>query len=76
MPSLQLRTDVTYFSTQLRAEEGELDIVHLACKLVDVGHDVVVRSAVGGGTDCFRNLYHDFLLVKVRSLCVRCQHSM
>jgi hypothetical protein len=67
---MQLKADVTYLRRQLLAEAGNetasLDIVEMACGLANVGHDVKVRSAEGGGPNCFRNLFHEFLLVKVR----------
>jgi hypothetical protein len=64
---MQLKDDVIRFVRQANQEEpGQpLDIVDLACALVSVGHQVKVRQAVGGGQNCFKNLYHEFILVKV-----------
>ena len=64
---MQLQKDVSYFRSQQLAEEGKVDLVDLACQLASIGHEVVVRSAVGGGVNCFRNLYHEFLYVRVSS---------
>lgn len=65
----QLEADVSYFKATMAAE-GEVDIVDLACLLASVGHDVRVRSALGGGTsNYFRNLSHEFLLVKNAQEC-------
>ena len=62
---LQLLEDVEYFMAEMREAGEEIDIVELACSLTSTGHDVKVRQALGGGENCFKNLYHEFLLVKV-----------
>lgn len=62
---MQLKADVTYFRRQLGGGPS-VDIVDLACSLTHLGHEVKVRYAEGGGPNCFRNLFHEFLLVKVR----------
>jgi hypothetical protein len=66
--SVQLKADVTYFARELHdreAVDSTVDIVDLACSLASLGHEVKVRYAEGGGPNCFRNLFHEFLLVKV-----------
>lgn len=61
----QLKADVTYFRRQLlRGGGSKFCIVELACSLTHLGHDVKVRYAEGGGPNCFRNLFHEFLLVR------------
>jgi hypothetical protein len=63
---LQLKADVSYFMCQAEDEGVEVDIVDLACSLTCMGYDTKVRYAEGGGTNCFKNLFHEFLLIKVR----------
>jgi hypothetical protein len=65
---LQVKADVLFFLQLMREQHEVVDIVDLACSLSSVGHDVKVRQAVGGGQNCFKNLHHEFLLVKVRAL--------
>ena len=47
-------------------EEREPDVVLLATKLSSVGYSVAVRTALGGGAACFRNLRNEFLAVRGR----------
>ena len=50
-------------------EEGDLDPIALATKLVNVGYKVAIRSALGAcgtkssSSDCFYNLRNEFLVV-------------
>ncbi|GAX80218.1 hypothetical protein CEUSTIGMA_g7656.t1 [Chlamydomonas eustigma] len=60
----RLISDVSSFRRVLLREGSELDTVELASKLSSFGYSVSVRSALGGGNSCFRNLRHDFLLVR------------
>ncbi|GFR44996.1 hypothetical protein Agub_g6305 [Astrephomene gubernaculifera] len=56
----KLLRDVRYFLK----EERDTDAILLATKLSAVGYNVVVRTALGGGPACFRNLRHEFLTVR------------
>ncbi|GLC45620.1 hypothetical protein PLESTB_001786400 [Pleodorina starrii] len=58
--STKLLRDVRYFVNQ----ERDPDAILLATKLSAVGYSVNVRTALGGGTSCFRNLRHEFLTVR------------
>ncbi|GLI70508.1 hypothetical protein VaNZ11_015416 [Volvox africanus] len=58
--TLKLLRDVRYFMD----EERDPDAILLATKLSAVGYSVNVRTALGGGTACFRNLRHEFLTVR------------
>jgi uncharacterized protein (TIGR01615 family) len=60
----RLMSDVNSFRRVLLREGSELDTVELASKLSSFGYSVSVRSALGGGISCFRNLRHEFLLVR------------
>ncbi|KAF6254133.1 hypothetical protein COO60DRAFT_352674 [Scenedesmus sp. NREL 46B-D3] len=41
----------------------KLDVVVMASRLSLVGYHITVRTAIGGGPSCFRNLRHEFLTV-------------
>ncbi|KXZ50390.1 hypothetical protein GPECTOR_16g563 [Gonium pectorale] len=58
----KLLRDVRYFLN----EECDPDVILLATKLSAVGYNVNVRTALGGGPSCFRNLRHEFLAVRGR----------
>ncbi|EFJ49897.1 hypothetical protein VOLCADRAFT_89362 [Volvox carteri f. nagariensis] len=58
--TMKLLRDVRYFVN----EERDPDAILLATKLSAVGYSVNVRTALGGGTACFRNLRHEFLMVR------------
>lgn len=63
LPSLllQLQRDLTFLCTH----PGTSDPVTLASHLTSAGYSASVRRAVGGGgSSCFRNLRHEFLVVK------------
>jgi len=62
---LQLVQDVQLFKKQCLEEEGQHDTIVLATKLCRVGYRVKTREAVGGGSDCLRNLRHTFLYVRI-----------
>lgn len=66
--SVQLLRDVCWLNRATMHEDGKLDTVVLASKLVNMGYKVSIRTAVGGGSgqDCFHNLHHEFLIVSVR----------
>lgn len=66
---VQVRSDVLFFLQLMKEGDTEGDVVDLACSLASLGHGVTVRQAVGGGENCFKNLFHEFLLIKVRSPC-------
>lgn len=66
---LQLRQDVLSFVRCMREDNFDVDPIDLACSLASMGYSCRMRRAVGGnigGQDCFKNLFHEFLLVKVR----------
>lgn len=65
---LQLLRDVCWLNQATLREDGRLDIVVLASKLVNMGYKVAIRTALGGGSgqDCFHNLNHEFLVVTTR----------
>lgn len=44
---------------------GAVDIVGLGCSLANLGYEIKVRYAEGGGANCFKNLCHEFIIVKV-----------
>lgn len=46
-------------------DRGAVDIVGLGCNLSNLGYEIKVRYAEGGGANCFKNLCHEFILVKV-----------
>eukprot|EP00951_Prasinocladus_malaysianus_P014400 scaffold109554_cov47-Prasinocladus_malaysianus.AAC.1 len=52
------------FKQQCIQEDNKHDNIVLASKLCEVGYTVRVREALGGGTDCLRNLRHTFLYVR------------
>ncbi|KAG2484334.1 hypothetical protein HYH03_016876 [Edaphochlamys debaryana] len=56
----KLLRDVRYYADS----EADRDAILLASALSAVGYCVVVRSALGGGSACFRNLRHDFISVR------------
>eukprot|EP00195_Chlamydomonas_chlamydogama_P013006 CAMPEP_0202901194 /NCGR_PEP_ID=MMETSP1392-20130828/13871_1 /ASSEMBLY_ACC=CAM_ASM_000868 /TAXON_ID=225041 /ORGANISM="Chlamydomonas chlamydogama, Strain SAG 11-48b" /LENGTH=294 /DNA_ID=CAMNT_0049587715 /DNA_START=242 /DNA_END=1126 /DNA_ORIENTATION=+ len=60
----KLLMDVQLLKRHMLQSEGEVNTVHLANQLSDAGYTVSVRNALGGGSSCFRNLRHEFLLVK------------
>lgn len=60
----QLLRDVVAYTWSVLEEESGPDIVVLATKLANVGYMVTVRTAIGGGQACFRNLRHEFLSVE------------
>ncbi|MEW5306799.1 MAG: hypothetical protein WDW36_009237 [Sanguina aurantia] len=65
--SAKLLHDVIYYhAVTLREEEGDFDAVVLAAKLSSAGYHIFIRTALGGGTACFRNLRHEFLTVRGR----------
>lgn len=64
---LQLKADVQFF-TRNTADGAAVDIVGLACDLANLGYEIKVRYAEGGGANCFKNLCHEFILVKVRCI--------
>ena len=69
--NLQLLRDVKSMKQAvLSEEEGDLDVVILATKLSGVGYRVHLRSAIGGGagTDCFRNLRNEFLIIEAEDV--------
>jgi hypothetical protein len=63
-PSLQLLRDTVIYKARLLIEEGSCDTVTLAAKLSSVGYSVSVRHTVAGGQMSFKNLKHEYLLVK------------
>jgi hypothetical protein len=63
---MQVQADVLSSLQLLREEHDEFDIADLASLLTSAGRSVKLRQAVGGGDNCFQNLNHEFLLVKVR----------
>lgn len=70
MRLLQLKADVQFF-TRSTADRCAVDIVDLACDLASLGYEIKVRYAEGGGANCFKNLCHEFILVKVLALELR-----
>ncbi len=67
MLCFQLLRDITRFQKVMLREEGQVCTVVLASKLSSVGYNVSVRKALGsGGENCFRNLRHEFVLVRGR----------
>lgn len=60
---MQLFRDVRAFKRSLLREEDRLDVVTLATRLDAVGYFASVRTALGGGDACFRNLRNEFLCV-------------
>ncbi len=64
----QLQHDVRRFKRALLREDGScserVDVVGLAARLSAVGHAVTIRTALGGGSACFKNLRHVFLRVR------------
>lgn len=70
MRLLQLKADVQFF-TRSTADRCAVDIVDLACDLASLGYEIKVRYAEGGGANCFKNLCHEFILVKVLALHLR-----
>lgn len=58
---VQLQRDVRRLLRVLGRET--LDVVVMASRLSLVGYHVTVRTAIGGGPSCFRNLRHEFLTV-------------
>eukprot|EP00882_Tetradesmus_deserticola_P000732 GHRQ01000799.1.p1 GENE.GHRQ01000799.1~~GHRQ01000799.1.p1 ORF type:complete len:347 (+),score=127.10 GHRQ01000799.1:165-1205(+) len=58
---LQLQRDVRRLMRVMGREK--LDVVVMASRLSLVGYHVTVRTAIGGGPSCFRNLRHEFLTV-------------
>eukprot|EP00878_Enallax_costatus_P002300 GHUV01002475.1.p1 GENE.GHUV01002475.1~~GHUV01002475.1.p1 ORF type:complete len:344 (+),score=116.81 GHUV01002475.1:340-1371(+) len=59
---LRLQRDVRRLM-RLLSREDSVDIVVLASRLALVGYNISVRTALGGGPSCFRNLRHEFLSV-------------
>ncbi|PNH03227.1 hypothetical protein TSOC_010738 [Tetrabaena socialis] len=57
----KLLRDVRYF---IGDDVVEPDVVVLGAKLSSCGYGVNVRTALGGGSACFRNLRHEFLTVR------------
>eukprot|EP00879_Flechtneria_rotunda_P004032 GHRR01004274.1.p1 GENE.GHRR01004274.1~~GHRR01004274.1.p1 ORF type:complete len:275 (+),score=84.02 GHRR01004274.1:497-1321(+) len=43
--------------------DGGVDVVVMASRLSLMGYQVTVRTAIGGGPSCFKNLRHEFLTV-------------
>lgn len=60
----KLLRDVRAFKKAVLREEGAADTVVLATKLANVGYTLTLRKALGGGAACFRNLRHEFLVVR------------
>ena len=59
-----------FFLQLMKEGDTEGDVVDLACSLASLGHGVTVQSGCRrGGENCFKNLFHEFLLIKVRSRC-------
>uniref|UniRef100_A0A383W9P6 Uncharacterized protein n=1 Tax=Tetradesmus obliquus TaxID=3088 RepID=A0A383W9P6_TETOB len=58
---VQLQRDVRRLLRVMGRES--LDVVVMASRLSLVGYHVTVRTAIGGGPSCFRNLRHEFLTV-------------
>ena len=65
---MQLLRDVCWLNHITLREDGKLDTVVLASKLVNMGYKVSIRTALGGGSgqDCFHHLHHEFLIVSIR----------
>lgn len=64
---MQLLRDVRCFIKSLLYEapdSPDADAVELASRLAAMGYSLAVRSALGGGSSCFRNLRHEFLVIR------------
>lgn len=59
----QLALDVRRIVRADCAADGTVDVVAMAPRLSAMGYRVTVRTALGGGAACFRNLRHEFLTV-------------
>ena len=57
--------DLSVLKRRLVHEDGTWDIVVIASRLAAVGHQVALRTALGGGRgqECFHHLHHEFLVV-------------
>jgi uncharacterized protein (TIGR01615 family) len=67
---LRLMEDVKQMKMAIEHEEGEIDVVILATRLSTVGYRVHLRNAIGGGngSNCFRNLRNEFLIVEAEDV--------
>lgn len=67
---LRLMDDVKQMKMAVEHEEGEVDVVILATRLSTVGYRVHLRNAIGGGngSNCFRNLRNEFLIVEAEDV--------
>ena len=64
-PRLQVLRDLSVLKRRMVREEGTWDIVVIASRLAAMGHQVALRTALGGGRgqECFHHLHHEFLVV-------------
>ncbi|GIL74209.1 hypothetical protein Vretimale_1967 [Volvox reticuliferus] len=62
----QLHRDVTALLGRFNSDVKSPDALYsLASALADLGYDVSLRTALGGGTsECFKSLRHEFLIVR------------
>ena len=67
---MRLMEDVKQMKMAVEHEEGEVDVVILATRLSTVGYRVHLRNAIGGGngSNCFRNLRNEFLIVEAEDV--------
>jgi uncharacterized protein (TIGR01615 family) len=61
---LQLLEDVRHYKAALQREGCGQDAVMLSLRLSLVGYQALVRTAIGGGQACFKNLRHEFISVR------------
>lgn len=62
--TLQLLEDVRQYKAALQREGCGQDAVVLSLRLSLVGYQALVRTAIGGGQACFKNLRHEFVSVR------------
>ena len=57
--------DLSMLKRRMLREDGTWDIVVIASRLAAMGHQVALRTALGGGRgqECFHHLHHEFLVV-------------
>eukprot|EP00891_Asterochloris_glomerata_P001866 jgi/Astpho2/1866/Aster-00391 len=57
--------DLSVLKRRMVREDGTWDIVVIASRLAAMGHQVALRTALGGGRgqECFHHLHHEFLVV-------------
>lgn len=64
-PRLQVLRDLSVLKRRMVREDGTWDVVVIASRLAAMGHQVALRTALGGGRgqECFHHLHHEFLVV-------------